>query len=279
MWRCHRKLMTLQLQHAFPQNFERWLNIFLNVKYCCSWKILPLFFGKTNFKAFSGRFWALKILQLFAEQSTCSRCGEICHRVFVLANFHPENTTRTTKLFRRHVVVIRLWAHDLFPGAVCCVERTPLRYAGTNHFSGKMTFESENGDWCGPRSAGSSVLWTDLTLSCQMHTVRQHQTAQSRARDLPVRRQPGSSTSGFSFATSTPVVRGDRCAPRRLELSMSPVSPCMTGSQQTVIRLLMVEETFETNFFFSSRRWSHHVYEYGNSRRDRPLFVSLPLWN
>ena len=68
--------------------------------------------------------------------------------------------------------------------------------------------------------------------------------------DLPVRRQPGSSTSSFSFATSTPVVRGDRCAPRRLELSMSPVSPCTTGSQKTVIRLLMVEETFETNFFF-----------------------------
>ena len=103
----------------------------------------------------------------------------------------------------------------------------------------------------------------------------------TRAReDLPVRRQPGSSTSSFSFATSTPVVRGDRCAPRRLELSMSPVSPCTTGSQKTVIRLLMVEETFETNFFLSSRRpGSHHVYEYGNSRRDRPLFVSLPLWN
>ena len=47
-----------------------------------------------------------------------------------------------------------------------------------------------------------------------------------------------------------PVVRGDRCAPRRLELSMSPVSLCTTESQKTVIRLLMVEETFETNFFF-----------------------------
>ena len=108
----------------------------------------------------------------------------------------------------------------------------------------------------------------------------------TRAReDLPVRRQPGSSTSSFSFATSMPVVRGDRCAPRRLELSMSPLlcrraqDSSVTGSQKTVIRLLMVEETFETNLFFSSRRWSHHVNEYGNSRRDRPLFVSLPLWN
>ena len=68
--------------------------------------------------------------------------------------------------------------------------------------------------------------------------------------DLPVRRQPGSSTSSFSFATSTPVVRRDHSAPRRLQLSMSPVSPCTTASQKTVIRLLMVEETFETNFFF-----------------------------
>ena len=39
----------------------------------------------------------------------------------------------------------------------------------------------------------------------------------------------------------------------------------------------MVEETSETRF--SSRRWSHHAYEYGNSRRDRPLFVPLPLWS
>ena len=31
---------------------------------------------------------------------------------------------------------------------------------------------------------------------------------------------------------------------------MSPVSPCTTASQKTVIRLLMVEETFETRFFF-----------------------------
>ena len=41
----------------------------------------------------------------------------------------------------------------------------------------------------------------------------------------------------------------------------------------------MVEETFETKFFFLLAGDRINAYEYGNSRRDRPLFVSLPLWN
>ena len=46
---------------------------------------------------------------------------------------------------------INKWTREGSGWVVDCVEtmyvkRTPLRYAGTNHFSGKMTFESENGD-------------------------------------------------------------------------------------------------------------------------------------
>ena len=53
-----------------------------------------------------------------------------------------------------------------------------------------MTFESENGDWCGPRSAGSSVLWTDLTLSCQQaHNIMHCEVKHQRQRRLAVRRR------------------------------------------------------------------------------------------
>ena len=102
----------------------------------------------------------------------------------------------------------------------------------------------------------------------------------TRAReDLPVRRQPGSSTSSFSFATSTPVVRGNRCSPRRLELSIWVLCrrARLRHRRQWFVSWWWKKRSRRTFFFFApvitSCLWVWKL------RRDRPLFVSLPLWN